>query len=74
MARKIDSTKPLKAKLDLSTYVKKVEDGLVGRKYICTSCGETLIRIELGGILGDDLSAMDAAVILDHELAKHSGS
>jgi hypothetical protein len=74
MSIRIDPTKPFKAKLDLSSYVKKIEDSFFGRRYVCTSCGETLIRIELGGILGDELSVLDAAVVLDHELAKHSGS
>jgi hypothetical protein len=66
VALRIDPTKPFEQKIDLTPYVKKVDAG-----YGCTKCAAVLVQIEVGGILGDALSQLDAAVILDHHLARH---
>jgi hypothetical protein len=40
-------------------------------RFDCAECGETLVRIERGGVLGDDLNDLDAIVISEHFLSKH---
>ncbi len=66
MAIRIDPTKPFEAIIDLTPYVEKVSNG-----YSCTKCNTVLVRIEVGGVLGDNLNQLDTAVIIDHYLAKH---
>ena len=67
MAIKIDTTKPFRAILDLSAYVKKV-----GADFGCTKCDKVLVKIEPDGILGVGLNSLDTTVILDHHLAQHN--
>ena len=38
----------------------------------CTKCGEVLIKIEKGGLLGDELTTLDEIIVTDHYLAKHT--
>jgi len=42
-----------------------------GNQFICTKCHLVLVRIEPGGILGQELVQLDMMVILDHHRAKH---
>lgn len=63
----IDPGKPFSTKIDLTPFVKKV-----GAAFHCLECDEVLVRIEPGGILGEELTQLDTTVILDHHLAKHA--
>jgi hypothetical protein len=38
----------------------------------CTKCDEVLIKIEKGGLLGDELTTLDEIVVTDHYLTKHT--
>lgn len=49
---------------------KKCENGET--RFDCVECGETLVRIERDGVLGEDLNDLDALVVADHFLSKHS--
>ena len=50
--------------------VEKVENGET--VFRCTKCNEVLIRIEKGGLLGDELTTLDEIIVTDHYLAKHT--
>lgn len=66
--RKIDPSQAFSSTINLAPYIEKKGD----RYYVCKKCGDVLIRVEPNGILGDSLNSIDAAVVLDHHLAKHS--
>jgi len=41
------------------------------RCFVCRSCGEVLVRIQPGGILGDTLNGIDELVIQSHFVTNH---
>ncbi len=42
-----------------------------GNDFVCTKCHLVLVRIEPGGILGEELNEIDILVILSHNRSKH---
>jgi hypothetical protein len=63
----IDPGKPFSTKIDLTPFVKKF-----GADFICSECQKVLVRIEPGGILGEEWNHLDTTVILNHHLTKHA--
>lgn len=37
-----------------------------GWDYFCRKCGKPLVKVVPGGLMGEDLNALDVLVILDH--------